>query len=124
MLYISYYDMSPPLSAFVQSESLGLLERFLFPIFENELAYDHPFLMSCVKKLMSPFYVFRSSRKIWIQYRGNLTKLNNGANIAKSNYREGYGLKKEVDEVVVLSVHIIIASTQEEEGSKYQLQHI
>ena len=37
--------------------------------------------------------------------------LNDGANIAKSYNGEGYCLKEEVHEVVVLSMHKIIAST-------------
>jgi hypothetical protein len=45
-----------------------------------------------------------------------------GANIAKTCNEEGNGLKEQVYEVVVLPMDIIIASTDEEESSKSQLQ--
>lgn len=50
--------------------------------------------------------------------------LHYGANVAKSHNWECYGLKEEVDEVVVFPMHKIIASTEEEECSKSQLQEI
>lgn len=64
--------------------------------------------------------------KILAQHWWNLIitpdHLNDGANIAKSDDCEGYGLKEEVYEVVVLAVHKIIATTEEKEGCKSQLQ--
>lgn len=47
-----------------------------------------------------------------------------GANIAKSCNEEANRLEEEVYEVVVLPVHKIIASTEEEENSKTKLQQM
>ena len=46
---------------------------------------------------------------VWSGY--DMRLLNDGANIAKSYNGEGNCLKEEVHEVVVLSMHKIIAST-------------
>lgn len=48
--------------------------------------------------------------------------LNDGANIAKTDNEEGYALQEEVDVVAPLAIHEVIASTEEEERSKSQLQ--
>lgn len=48
--------------------------------------------------------------------------LDNGANVAKSCDQEGNRLEEEVYEVIVLPVDEIIASAEEEEHSKSQLQ--
>lgn len=45
-----------------------------------------------------------------------------GADVAKSSDEEGNGLEEEVDKVVVLPMDKVIASTEEEENSKSQLQ--
>jgi len=48
--------------------------------------------------------------------------LNDGANVAKTNDEEGYALQEEVYVVAPLAIHEVIASTEEEEHSKSQLQ--
>ena len=45
-----------------------------------------------------------------------------GANVAKTCNEEANGLEEKVYEVVVLPVDIVIASTEEEESCKSQLQ--
>lgn len=49
---------------------------------------------------------------------------NYGANVSKSADQESNGLKEEVNKVVVLPMDKIIASTDEEERSKSQLQQM
>nr|GMD16012.1 hypothetical protein Iba_chr07cCG5280 [Ipomoea batatas] len=44
-----------------------------------------------------------------------------GADVAKSGNGEGYGLKEEVYEVLVLPVHEIVAAAEEEEDGEPQL---
>ena len=44
-----------------------------------------------------------------------------GAKIPKSGDKKSNGLEEEVDEVAVLPIHKIIASTEEEENSKTKL---
>lgn len=47
-----------------------------------------------------------------------------GSNVAKSADQERNGLEEEVYKVVVLPMHIIIASTDEQKGPKSQLQEV
>lgn len=65
-----------------------------------------------------------SERLVPVLYLCNLgmLALDNGANVAKSCDQEGNCLEEEVYEVIVLPMDKIIASAEEEEHSKSQLQ--
>lgn len=49
---------------------------------------------------------------------------NERAHIANPSNKEGEGLKEEVDEVAVLAVGQVVASTDEEIGSNAELRHM